>query len=64
MNKNMMTFAMVIVLAAVFAIASPLEMTFAETADAIPDGEIYGDGESKEGKSCGHKERKSQEQSS
>ena len=65
MNKTTMAFAMVIALAAVFAIASPLDVAFAQTSDAMPDGEgNYKDGEGKEGKSCPSKERKSQEQSS
>ena len=67
MNKTTMTFAMVIALAAVFAIASPMDMATAQTSDATPNGEgEYKDGEHKEGKSCPSKERKaqSQEQSS
>ena len=58
-----MTFAMVIALAAVFAIASPMDVATAQTYDAMPDGES--EGEYKEGKSCPVKERKdkSQEQS-
>ena len=68
MNKTTMTFAMVIALAAVFAIASPMDMATAQTSDAMPDGEggEYRDGEGKEGKSCPSKEGKaqSQEQSS
>lgn len=66
MNKTTMTFAMVIALAAVFAIASPVDMAVAQTSDAMPDGEgEYKDGERKEGKSCGDKEKKNpQEQSS
>ena len=59
-----MAFAMVIALAAVFAIASPLDVATAQTSDAMPDGEggDYKDGERKEGKSCGDKEKKSQTQ--
>ena len=66
MNKTIMTFAMVIALAAVFAIASPVDVAAAQTSDAMPDGDdgSYKDGEYKEGKSCPSKERKSQEQSS
>ena len=57
MNKTTMAFAMVIALAAVFAIASPLDVATAQTSDAMPDGEgggegDYKDGEHKEGKSC------------
>ena len=64
-----MVFAMTIALAAVFAIASPIDMVIAQTSDAMPDGEgekDYKDGEHKDGKSCPFKERKaqSQEQSS
>jgi len=62
MNKTTMTFALVMALAAVFAIASPLDVAVAQTAsDAMPDGEKgeYGDGENKEGKSCPNKEKKS-----
>ena len=66
MIKTTMAFAVVIALAAVFAIASPVDMAVAQTSDAIPDGEgEYKDEEHKEGKSCGDKERiKSQDQSS
>ncbi|MDH3313700.1 MAG: hypothetical protein OEM28_11220 [Nitrosopumilus sp.] len=68
MNKTTMTFAMVIALVAVFAIASPMDVATAQTSDAMPDGEgeEYKDGEHKDGKSCPSKERKaqSQEQSS
>jgi len=67
MDKSTMAFAMVIALAAVFAIASPVDMAIAQTSDAMPDGEggEYKDGKHKEGKSCGDKERKNpQEQSS
>ena len=69
MNKTTMTFAMAIALAAVFAIASPMDVVTAQTSDAMPDGEgerDYKDGEHKDGKSCPFKERKaqSQEQSS
>lgn len=69
MNKTAMTFAMAIVLAAVFAVASPMNVAIAQTSDAMPDGEgegKYKDGERKDGKSCPFKERKaqSQEQSS
>jgi len=67
MNKTTMAFAMVIALAAVFAIASPVDVAVAQTSsDAMPDGDggSYKDGEQKEGKSCPSKERKGQEQSS
>ena len=67
MKKTTMTFAMVIALAAVFAIASPIDVAVAQTTDAMPDGKgegEYKDGENKEGKSCPNKERKLQEQSS
>ena len=69
MNKATMTFAIVIALTAVFAIASPMGVATAQTSDTMPDGEgkgEYKDGEHKEGKSCPFKERKaqSQEQSS
>ncbi len=66
MNKTTMAFAMVIALAAVFAIASPVDVAVAQTSsDVMPHGEgSYKDGENKEGKSCPSKERKSQEQSS
>ena len=67
MNKTTMTLAMVIALAAVFAIASPMGVATAQTSDAMPDGEgEYKDGEHKDEKSCPVKERKaqSQEQSS
>ena len=48
-----MTFAMVIALAAVFAIASPMDTATAQTSDAMPNGEgEYKDGEHKEGKVC------------
>lgn len=58
-----MTFALVIALAAVFAIASPLNVAVAQTtSDAIPDGEDE-KGEYKDGKSCPFKERKSQQSS-
>ena len=67
MNKTTMTFAMVIALAAVFAITSPVDVAVAQTSGAVPDGDGgYDDGEHKEEKSCASKERKvpSQEQSS
>lgn len=67
MNKSMMTFAMIIALVAVFALAAPVDVAMAQTSSALPDGEgEYKDGEQKEGKSCPFKERKlqSQEQSS
>ncbi|MGH1521393.1 MAG: hypothetical protein ACRBB2_03345 [Nitrosopumilus sp.] len=69
MNKTTMTFAMAVVLAAVFAVASPMNMAIAQTFDTMPDGEgegEYKDRERKDGKSCPFKERKaqSQEQSS
>ena len=67
-----MTFAMVIALAAVFAIASPVDMAVAQTSETMPDseqgkeggGEYKDDGEHKDGKSCPFKERKAQQQSS
>ena len=53
MNKTTMTFAMMIALAAVFAIASPMDMATAQTSDPMPNGEgEYKDGEHKEGKVC------------
>ena len=58
-----MTFSLVIALAAVFTIASPLDTAVAQTAsDATPDGGNgeYKDGEGrdhKEGKSCPNKEK-------
>lgn len=65
MNKTTMTFAMGIALAAVFAIASPLDVAVAQTtSDTMPDdGEKgkYKDGEGREykdGKSCPNKEKK------
>jgi len=66
MNKTTMAFAMVIALAAVFAIASPVDVAVAQTSSyAVPYGEdSYKDEENKEGKSCPSKERKAQEQSS
>ena len=66
MNKTTMAFAMISALTAVFALASPVDVAVAQTSDAMPDGEgSYKDGEHKEGKSCGDKERKNtQEQSS
>ena len=65
MNKTTMVFATVIVLAAVFAIASPVDVAVAQTSEAMPDGDgSYKDGEHREGKSCPNKEKKSQEQSS
>ncbi len=65
MNKSTMAIAMVIALAAVFAIASPVDVAVAQTSsDVIPYGEgNYKDGEH-EGKSCPGKERKLQEQPS
>lgn len=58
-----MALAAVVVLAAVFAIASPVDVAVAQTSDAMPDGEEqYKDGEH-EGKSCPNKERKAQESS-
>jgi len=63
MNKAVMALAAVVVLAAVFAIASPVDVAVAQTSDAMPDGEEqYKDGEH-EGKSCPNKERKAQESS-
>ena len=62
MNKSVMIFSMVIALAAVFAIASPIGTATAQTSDAMPDGEggDYERGEGKEGKSCPSKEGKMQ----
>ena len=61
MNKTTMTFAMIIALAAVFAIASPVDVAVAQTSNPVPDGEgEYKDGERKEGKSCPSKEGKMQ----
>ena len=59
MNKTTMTFAVVIALAAVFALASPFDAAVAQTSDAMPDGEgeEYKDG-AHEGKSCPFKEGK------
>jgi hypothetical protein len=71
MNKTTMTFSLVIVLAAVFAIASPFGVAAAQTNEAMPNGDgggegekDYEDGEHKDGKSCPFKERQSQQQSS
>jgi len=70
MSKTTITFAVVIVLAAVFALASPFDTAVAQTSDAMPDGDDNGEREYKdgehEGKSCPNKEKKSQsiEQSS
>lgn len=69
MNKTTTVFAMVIALAAVFAIASPMDAAMAQTSESAPHGEQgedgeYKDGEHKDGKSCPFKERKAQEQSS
>ena len=52
MNKTTVTLAMVIALAAVFAIASPMDMATAQTSDAMPNGEEEYEGEHKEGKVC------------
>ena len=51
MNKSTVTLATIIVLAAVFAIAAPADVAFAQTSssNALPDGE---DGEHEEGKVC------------
>ena len=63
MNKAVMALAAVVVLAAVFAIASPVDVAVAQTSDAMPDGDgQYNDGEH-EGKSCPNKERKALESS-
>ena len=63
MKKTTLTFTMMIALAAVFAIASPMDVVTAQTSDAAPDGEgEYKDREHKEGKSCPFKERQSQSQ--
>jgi len=68
MSKMVITFAVVIAFAAVFALVSPFDTAVAQTSDAMPDGDgerEYKDGEH-EGKSCPNKEKKSQsiEQSS
>lgn len=64
MNKTITAFTIVIVLTAVFALATPFDVAVAQTTGkVIPDGE----GEHKEGKSCPFKERtlhQSSEQSS
>ena len=52
MNKSVMTFAMIIALAAVFALAAPVDVAMAQTSNALPDGEGGEDGEHKEGKVC------------
>ena len=63
MNKTVAVLATAVVLAAVFAVASPVDVAVAQTSDAMPDGEEqYKDGEH-EGKSCPNKERKAQESS-
>ena len=62
-NKTVMAFALVIALAAVFAVASPLDVAVAQNSDDVSDEDKYQNGEHA-GKSCPNKERKSQEQSS
>ncbi len=53
MNKSTMSFAMIIALAAVFALAAaPVDVAMAQTSNALPDGEGGEDGEHKEGKVC------------
>ena len=59
MNKTTMAFV-VLVLAAVFALVTPMDVAVAKTNNAIPDGDgEYKDGEH-EGKSCPSKEGKMQ----
>jgi len=59
MNKTTSSLALIIALAAVFALTSPVDVAIAQT-NATPDGDgEYKDGEH-EGKSCPNKERKSQ----
>jgi len=43
---------MIIVLAAVFVLAVPINVAMAQTSNALPDGESGEDGEHKEGKVC------------
>ena len=63
MNKTVAVLATAVVLAAVFAVASPVDVAVAQTSDAMPDDEEqYKDG-GHEGKSCPNKERKAQESS-
>ena len=52
MKKSTMTFAMIIALAAVFALTAPTDVAMAQTSDALPDGGDGEDGEHKEGKVC------------
>ncbi len=60
MNKTTTAFTIVIILVAVFALATPFDIAVAQTTgEVIPDGE----GEHKEGKSCPFKERKLQQSS-
>ena len=63
MNKATMTLAMIIVLGAVFALATPVDTAIAET-DAMPHGEEYGDGEQKDGKTCPFKGKMAEDRSS
>ena len=48
MNKTTMVFAMVIALAAVFAIASPIDSAMAQTSESAPHGEQEGNGDYKD----------------
>jgi len=59
MNKVTVTFA-IVVLAAVFALALPVDTAVAQTDDTAPDGsdDQYKDG-THDGKSCPNKEKKS-----
>ena len=59
MNKTTMIFV-VLALAAVFALVTPMDVAVAQTGNVTPDGDgEYKDGEN-EGKSCPNKERKMQ----
>ena len=62
LNNNMsskIAFFSLLVLVALFVMATPLEFASAQTSNATPDGEgEYRDGD-KEGKSCPSKEKKS-----
>ena len=53
MNSKIITFSLV-AFVAIFSVAIPMDSVFAQTFDAIPDGE----GGDHEGKSCPSKERK------
>lgn len=59
MNKTTMAF-IVLALAAVFALVTPMDVAIAQTSNVTPDDDgEYKDGEY-EGKSCPSKERKMQ----